>query len=88
MLARAQESTDYIDVHNWRFTPSSFKLIINDIGVLCYTSLPTKTFFDTEGCEFITQLQKSGNENCFYDGAEREKLIKDMLEESLDLASW
>jgi len=52
MLARAQATSEYIDVHNWRFTPSSFKLIVNDIGILSYTSLSTSTFFETEGCEF------------------------------------
>jgi|GEM_PF-334495 len=86
MLARAQESSDYIDVHNWRFTPSSFKLIVNDIGLLGYTFFSTKTFFETEGCEFITQLQKGVTVN--FSKNEREKLIKETLKESLDLASW
>lgn len=86
MLARAQESSEYIDVHNWRFTPSSFKLIINDIGVFGYTSLSTSTFFETEGCEFITQLQKGSASS--FDNNEREELIRGMLKESLDLASW
>ena len=85
MLARAQESSEYIDVHNWRFTPSSFKLVVNDIGVLGYTNLSTSTFFETEGCEFITQLQKGSVS--FFDNNEREDLIKGMLKESLDLAS-
>ena len=86
MLARAQESSGYFDIHNWRFTPSSFKLIVNDIGALGYTSLSTKTFFDTEGCEFIIQLQKVGISSLNSD--ERENLMGDMLKESLDLASW
>ena len=85
MLARAQESSEYIDVHNWRFTPSSFKLIVNDIGVLGHTTLSTSTFFETEGCEFITQLQKGSVSS--FDNNEREDLIKGMLKESLDLAS-
>lgn len=85
MLVRAQESSEYIDVHNWRFTPSSFKLIVNDIGALDYTTLSASTFFETVGCEFITQLKK-GSAN-FFDGGEREDLIRRMLNESLDLAS-
>lgn len=86
MLTRAQESSEYIDVHNWRFTPSSFKLIMNDIGVLGYTSLSTKTFFETEGCEFIIQLQKGISSSL--NNNQRNDLIMLMLKESLDLASW
>ena len=85
MLARAQQSSEYIDVHNWRFTPSSFKLVVNDICVLGYTTLSTSTFFETEGCEFITQLQKGSVSS--FDNNEREDLIKGMLQESLDLAN-
>jgi len=81
MLARAQATSEYIDVHNWRFTPSSFKLIVNDIGILSYTSLSTSTFFETEGCEFIIQLQK-GTANFFSD-ERRMELIHAMLRESL-----
>lgn len=85
MLARSQETSEYIDVHNWRFTPSSFKLIINDIGLLGYTALSTKTFFDTEGCEFIVQLHKD-SANSRFDNNERKELIKATLKESLDLS--
>jgi len=81
MLARAQATSEYIDVHNWRFTPSSFKLIVNDIGILSYTSLSTSTFFETDGCEFIIQLQK-GTANFFSD-ERRMELIHAMLRESL-----
>ncbi|TAN04278.1 MAG: methyltransferase domain-containing protein [Rhodanobacteraceae bacterium] len=28
---RAQTDDDYVDVHNWRFTPESFRLIIDDL---------------------------------------------------------
>jgi SAM-dependent methyltransferase len=80
MLQTAQESDSYIDVHNWRFTPSSFKLIIHDIGVLGYTSLSNKTFFDTEGCEFIIQLQKGTSENRTHD--DRTSLVHEVLKEA------
>lgn len=82
MLACAQESSEYIDVHNWRFTPSSFKLIVNDICELDYTTLSINTFFETEGCEFITQLQKGSLSS--FDKNKREDLIKGMLQESLE----
>jgi len=83
MLLKAQESHDYIDVHNWRFTPSSFKLILNDIGVLGYTKLAIKNFFNTEGCEFIVQLQKESSGRIHLTDNERKSLVHSMLDESL-----
>lgn len=83
MLSRSQETDEYIDVHNWRFTPSSFKLLINDISILGYTSFSIHNFFETEGCEFITQLQKSATP-MHLDNEAREEVIKSMLKESLD----
>jgi glycosyltransferase involved in cell wall biosynthesis/ubiquinone/menaquinone biosynthesis C-methylase UbiE len=86
MLEQAQQSSEYFDVHNWRFTPASFKLILNDIGALGFTNLSISTFFDTQGCEFIVQLRK-GVELSAKDGS-RLAMIRSMLKESLDLASW
>lgn len=56
---RARSTTDYIDVHNWRFTPASFRLLLNDLQVLGLTELGIKTEFDTVGCEFYVTLGKS-----------------------------
>lgn len=57
-LEEAQVEDGYIDVHNWRFTPSFFKLLILDIRLLEYSSFGIKSFYETQGCEFIVQLQK------------------------------
>lgn len=59
VLAYASSSDEYIDIHNWRFTPSSFKLTLADIHALGYVSFTIKTFFETEGFEFVCQLQKN-----------------------------
>ncbi|MBO3276233.1 methyltransferase domain-containing protein [Pseudomonas schmalbachii] len=84
MLAFAQESDEYIDVHNWKFTPSSFKLILHDIQSLNYTSFNIKSFFATEGCEFIVQLCKEDTLNEL-SNALREEIIKNRLKEALEV---
>ena len=55
-LARATDA--YIDVHTWRFTPSSFRLLLGDLRNLGLTSWAIKKSFDTEGCEFFVSLTK------------------------------
>lgn len=47
---------DYIDVHCWRFTPTSFRLLISDLNQIGYSNLEIKTEFDTSGCEFYVTL--------------------------------
>lgn len=46
----------YIDIHAWRFTPSSFRLIMHDLGELGLLGLAESRFFDTTGCEFYVSL--------------------------------
>lgn len=58
---RAAASKDYIDVHNWRFTPSSFRLILADLQALGLTRLGLAREFDTEGCEFFVTLRKTSH---------------------------
>jgi len=53
---RSLLSDDYIDVHCWRFTPASFRLIISDLANLNLTNLEIKAEFDTNGCEFYVTL--------------------------------
>lgn len=52
-------SSDYIDVHQWRFTPSSFKLILSDLQQLDLVKLYEVCSFDTDGCEFYITLGKN-----------------------------
>jgi predicted SAM-dependent methyltransferase len=54
---------DYIDVHNWIFTPESFRLMISDLKLINKTSLSECVFFDTDGFEFIIQMKKGDIEN-------------------------
>ncbi len=53
---RASSTSDYIDVHCWRFTPTSFRLILSDLRSLNLINFHIKTEFDTSGCEFFVSL--------------------------------
>ena len=61
-------SAEYIDVHQWMFTPSSFKLILEDL----YEAIS----FDTVGCEFYITLSKQ-----IVPQSERIELYKIILQE-------
>ncbi len=51
--------SEYMDVHAWRFTPASFRLIVSDLVSLGLINLEVKSEFDTKGCEFYVTLGKS-----------------------------
>jgi len=50
----------YIDLHAWCFTPTSFRLIIQDLNDLGLISLKEVSFFPTYGCEFYISLGRKG----------------------------
>jgi hypothetical protein len=57
----SDSATDaYIDVHVWRFLPSSFRLIANDLYALGEISLRERSFHDSVGNEFYVTLSRSG----------------------------
>lgn len=82
---RAKSSREYIDIHNWRFTPSSFRLILRELRKLDLTSLVEKCFFETSGCEFYVSLEKPpaplDETSAMLSDAERLSLIRDVREE-------
>ncbi len=57
--ASVANSTDYFDVHCWRFTPESFGLLINDLWQLGLTTFQPKLTFETIGNEFCVTLSVS-----------------------------
>ena len=57
----AQTATVYHDIHAWRFTPSSFRLIIRDLNEIGTLDLREARFHDTIGCEFYVVLSKNGS---------------------------
>lgn len=50
----------YIDVHVWKFVPSSFRLILNDLSTIRKTALRELQFFDSVGNEFYMTLSTRG----------------------------
>jgi hypothetical protein len=58
MFERARASDAYLDVHAWRFTPSSFRAIIGDLRRLELTGLTEKGGFLTGGWEFYITLHR------------------------------
>lgn len=61
VMGRALASDEYIDCHAWVFTPSTFRLLVQDLHDLGLLSLQESCFFDSEGCEFIVQLSRNGS---------------------------
>ena len=58
----AMQSDDYIDVHNWRFTPASFRLIVHDLNCLGLTRLREMEPVEPEGMEFLVVLDKKAED--------------------------
>ncbi|TCT00302.1 methyltransferase family protein [Pseudofulvimonas gallinarii] len=52
-----QTDAPYIDIHAWRFTPSSFRLIVHELQQLDLIDLAESCFFDSVGCEFYVSLK-------------------------------
>jgi hypothetical protein len=51
---------EYRDVHVWRFVPSSFRLIINDLNAIDALGLREDLFHDSGGSEFYVTLSALG----------------------------
>ncbi len=58
LWAHSRSATEYVDVHCWRFTPASFRLVLSDLQALSLTGLGVKAEFDTTGCEFHVSLAR------------------------------
>jgi len=53
----ACQSDAYVDVHCWRFTPASFRLILTELRLLGLFEFEEVCSFPTEGCEFFVTLR-------------------------------
>lgn len=51
---------EYIDAHNWCFTPAYFRLLIHDLYLLGLSPFQEAAFHDTSGCEFFITLSREG----------------------------
>lgn len=59
MMEASAQGSEYVDVHQWRFTPASLRLILSDLQALHLVTLSEISSFDTTGCEFFMSLAKS-----------------------------
>ena len=53
----ARRSEEYVDVHCWRFTPASFRLILAELRLVGLLALEEVSSFPTLGCEFFLTLK-------------------------------
>ena len=49
---------EYIDAHAWHFTPSSFKLLILELGELDLIDWQVEQEYPSQGCEFMMILKR------------------------------
>lgn len=54
-----QRTQDFIDIHAWQFTPSSFRLILSDLHAVGAVALRETAFHPRVG-EFLCGLSTSG----------------------------
>jgi len=57
---RALSSPIYVDAHAWRFTPSSFRLILNDLYEGGHLLLRERFFHESDTLEFFVSLSRRG----------------------------
>jgi SAM-dependent methyltransferase len=80
-LAAARRDPGYVDVHIWRFVPSSFRLILNDLYEFGEVTLREDRFFGSVGNEFYVTLSPHGR-GCPVD---RLTLAKQMIVEHAEI---
>jgi SAM-dependent methyltransferase len=61
-IARGNQAVagEYVDTHNWVFTPYHFRLLVHDLQSLGLITLAEKSFTDTVGPEFYVTLTADG----------------------------
>lgn len=77
LFKRAHESLEYIDAHAWRFTPSSFRLILEDLNEIGAVELRESEFYGSEIHEFYISLSRAGAGSSL----DRISLINEMIME-------
>jgi SAM-dependent methyltransferase len=63
---QAISSPTYVDAHVWRFTPSSFRLILNDLHESGHLGLREQFFSESDTIEFYVSLSQRGT-GCPFD---------------------
>jgi SAM-dependent methyltransferase len=78
IMETIRESDEYHDFHSWCFTPSSFRLLINDLNLLGFISLKEMDSGFSHGLEFFQTLSKKGGIS-----VDRMQLVQQMEQELL-----
>ena len=73
----AGERGIYLDIHEWCFTPTSFRLMMRDLFELGFIQLKELALHRTEGCEFYVALARNGK----LPGESRLELLQQILAE-------
>lgn len=60
LFDRLREHNEFIDIHAWQFTPSSFRLIVHDLAELGFIKLRERSFHDVGTGEFFMTLSQAG----------------------------
>ena len=58
MMALAMKQEEYIDAHNWCFTPASFRLVMLELINLSLIEFYECSYFSMPTCEFIVSYRK------------------------------
>jgi SAM-dependent methyltransferase len=80
-FTKDRQSNDYIDVHVWKFVPSSFRLIVNDLYELGEIRLREREFHEGAGHEFYVTL----SQEAYGCRVERIELARRMLAEQAQI---
>lgn len=80
MMSRSQGG-NYVDVHQWCFTPSSFRLLIGDLHRMGLIQLQEVDFVGTDGFEFFVWLSRAGSGSGFDHGELLRRIDKEAIDE-------
>jgi cyclophilin family peptidyl-prolyl cis-trans isomerase len=58
-VEKGRRQEEYVDTHRWMFTPTSFRLLLQDLRDLGYVGLAEVGSFDTAGNEFFITLART-----------------------------
>jgi SAM-dependent methyltransferase len=74
-------SAPYVDCHAWCFTPSSFELLVLELGALGLIEFRISRLFPTDGHEFFVSLCKGRDQHGSDVQSRRLELLKAMIDE-------
>jgi len=77
---RASSPSQYIDIHAWRFTPSSLRLIMTDLQAIKMINMRENLFSPSHTMEFYFSCSKNSDGHA----VNRLDLLKNLVQEQID----